>query len=189
MRVTIDMDNLQAIIEEAAKTNTQVAVEEAIKEVASVEVNKVLRGKIEEIVSSAISGYVNDYLRTTKICVGGGWNSKEVEEYTAEEYLRKQIKDVFESQSFVTKNKDRWGNVVEEKRTFQEYVQQQLNAEELVKPYIDKMARSVKEEVNRRVKEMFDDAMRTTLAENVFAIVSASDTYRTVSNSLKLLGT
>lgn len=57
-----------------------------------------------------------------------------------------------------------------------------------MKPYIDKMAKCIKEDVSRKVKSLFDDAMRTTLAENVFEIVSASDTYRSVSNSLKMLG-
>lgn len=140
------------------------------------------------IVNDSIVGYVNNYLKTTKIHIGGGWNSDNVEEYTAEEYLKKQIKDVFESQSFTVKQKDRWGSMKEEKVSFQEYLQNYLNIEAEVKPYMDKMAKCIRDDVNKKVKTLFDDAMRSTLAENVFAIVSASDTYRSVSNSLKMLG-
>lgn len=188
MKVTIDMENLQSIIEESAKINTKNAVEQAIMDVAREKVDSVLRGRIEEIVNEAIVGYVNDYLKNTKIHIGGGWGKKDVEEYTAEEYLKKQVKDVFESQSFTVKKENRWGSTGEEKVSFQEYMQKHLDIEAEVKPYMDKMAKSIRNDVNQKVKALFDDSMRSTLAENVFAIVSASDTYRSVSNSLKMLG-
>ena len=188
MKITIDMEKLQNIIEESAKINSENAVKQAIMDVAREKVNAVLCSRIEEIVNELIADYINDYLKTTKIHVGGGWNSADVEEYTAEEYLKKQIKDVFESQSFTVKKKDRWGAVKTEKVSFQEYLQQHLDIEAEVKPYMDKMAKSIRDDVNKKVKDLFDDAMRSTLAENVFAIVSASDTYRSVSNSLKMLG-
>lgn len=188
MKVTIDMENLQSIIEESAKINTERAVEDAIRDVAHTKVDAVLRGKIEEIVNNSVAGYVDDYLQTTKIKIGGGWESKEVEEYTAEEYLRKKVSEIFEAQAFVTKKKNRWGDWDETKVTFKEYLDEKLDAESMVKPYIDKMAKQIKDEVNRKVKSSFDEAMRNTLAENVFSIVSASDTYRTISNNLKLLG-
>lgn len=188
MKITIDMENLQSIIEESAKINTKNAVKQAIMDVAHAKVDSVLCGKIEEIVNDSIVGYVNNYLKTTKIHIGGGWNSDNVEEYTAEEYLKKQIKDVFESQSFTVKQKDRWGSIKEEKVSFQEYLQNHLNIEAEVKPYVDRMSKCIRDDVNKKIKTLFDDAMRTTLAENVFEIISASDTYRSVSNSLKMLG-
>lgn len=188
MKVTIEMENLQKIIEESAKINTEKAIDEAIHDVAHEKVNQVLRNKIEEIVNSRISEYVDDYLKNTKIHIGGGWDRKEVEEYTAEEYLKKQIKDIFESQSFVVKYKDRWGDWREEKKTFQEYIDSQFNAESIVKPYIEKMAKQIKDEVNSKVKSTFNDAMRTTLADNVFTIIASSETYRTITQNMKLLG-
>lgn len=188
MKIIIDMENLQSIIEESAKINTKNAVNQAIMDVAREKVDTVLCSRIEEIVNELIVGYVNNYLKTTKIHIGGGWDNDNVEEYTAEEYLKKQVKDVFESQSFTVKQKDRWGNMKAEKVSFQEYLQSHLDIEAEVKPYMDKMAKCIKDDVNKKVKDLFDDAMRSTLAENVFAIVSASDTYRSVSNSLKMLG-
>lgn len=188
MKVTIEMENLQSIIEESAKINTERAIEDAIREVAHTEVNAVLNGKIEEIVNNSIAGYVDDYLKNTKIHIGGGWDKKDVEEYTAEEYLRKKVSETFEAQAFVTKKKDRWGDWEETKVTFKQYIDDKLDAEAFVKPYIDKMAKEIKDDVNRKVKSVFDEAMRNTLAENVFSVISASDTYRTISNNLKLLG-
>lgn len=188
MEVIINMDNIQKIIEESAKINTVKAIEMAIQEVARTKVDEVLDGKIEEIVNSSIVRYVDEYLSTAKIRIGGGWDSDTVEEYTAEEYLKKQIKEVFDKQTFRSKHKDRWGNWVETNVTFQEYLKQHFSAEDIVKPYIDKMAKEIKEDVNNKVRTVFDEAMKNTLAENIFAIVSASDTYRSVSNGLKMLG-
>ena len=62
MKITIDMENLQSIIEESAKINTQNAVNQAIMDVAHAKVDSVLCGKIEEIVNDSIVGYVNNYL-------------------------------------------------------------------------------------------------------------------------------
>lgn len=188
MKVTIDMENLQDIIEESAKFNIKNAVEQAIMDVVHKKVDSVLCDEIKKIVNESIAGYINDYLKTTKIHIGGGWDSDKVEEYTAEEYIKKQIKDVFENQTFIAKKRNRWGNMEEEKISFQEYIQNYFNIEKEVQPYIEKMAKGIKNDVNEKVKSLFDDAMRKTLAENVFAIVSASDTYRSISNSLKMLG-
>lgn len=188
MKVTIEMENLQSIIEESAKINTEKAVDAAIHDVAHSKVEQVLRGKIEEIVNSRIVEYVDDYLKNTKIHIGGGWDKKEVEEYTAEEYLKKQVKEVFESQSFVTKQKNRYGYWVEEKKTFKEYIDSQFNAESIVKPYIEKMAKQIKDDVNRKVKSTFNDAMRATLSDNMFTIITSSETYRTITENMKLLG-
>lgn len=188
MKVTIEMENLNKIIEEVVKTNTEEAIQEAIRDIARNKVDEVLGDTLSKIVNDHILNYVDDYLKTTKIHIGGGWSNKDVEEYTAEEYLRKQIKEIFESKTLQTCYKDKWGDSKIQKITFQEYVEQQLNAEQIVKPHIDKMAKEVKDEVNYKIKTLFDGAMRNTLAENVFTIVSASETYKSVSNSLKMLG-
>ena len=73
------------------------------------------------------------------------------------------------------KQKNRWDNMEEKKVSFQEYLQKHLDIEAEVKPYMDKMAKRIRDDVNQKVKALFDDAMSSTLAENVFAIVSASD--------------
>ena len=188
MKVTIEMENLQSIIEESAKINTERAVQDAIRAVAREKVDEVLRGKIEEIVNNSIAGYIDDYLKNTKIQIGGGFKSKEVEEYTAEEYLRKQVAEIFEAQALITKTKDRWGDWTETKLDFKEYVDSKLDVESVVKPYIEKMAKQIKDEVNRKVKYTFDEAMKTTLADNVFTIVASSETYRKITQNMKLLG-
>lgn len=188
MKVIIDMGELENIIEDAAKINTEKSINEALRDVAREKVDSVLKGKIEEIVNNSIVGYIDDYLKNTKIHIGGGWDSKEVEEYTAEEYIKKQVKEIIEEGVFVTKKQNRWGDWETNKKSFKEYIDEQLNTEALVKPYIDKIAKQIKEEVNSKIKSTFNEAMRTTLADNVFTIVASSDTYRTITQNLKLLG-
>lgn len=188
MKVTIEMENLQNIIESAAEKNTEQAIKEAIKEIACNKVDEILEDKIEDIVNDSIVGYVDDYLKNTKIQVGNSWSGDGIKEYTVEEYLKKRVTEIFENQKFKTEYKDRWGDKRTKEISFKEYIEEKITVEHVVKPYIDKMAKQVKDDVNKKVKSVFDEAMRTTLAENVFSIVSASDTYRTISNNLKLLG-
>lgn len=189
MKVTIEMENLQSIIEESAKINTERAIEDAIREVAHTKVDAVLKGKIEEIVNSSIVGYVNDYLKNAKVHVGNSFNGEGVKEYSVEEYIRKIVSDTFSSQRLTVKRTDRYsGRYYDSEVSFQEYIDEAFSPESIVKPYIDKMARQIKDEVNRKVKTVFDDAMRSALAENVFTIIASSDTYRTITQNMKLLG-
>ncbi len=51
MKITIDMENLQSIIEESAKINTKNAVEQAIMDVAHAKVDSVLWAKLRELLT------------------------------------------------------------------------------------------------------------------------------------------
>lgn len=188
MEVIINMDNLQDIIEGAAKKNIETAITESIYRVAREKVDEIIKDSIEEKVNTEISNYIDYYLNNTKIVVGNTWIDKDVKEYSVEEYIKLQVASILENNVLVAKTKDRWGNYQENKVSFKEYIDSKLDTESIVKPYIDKLAKQVRNDVNSIIKNTFDEAMRVTLADNVFALVSASDTYKSISNSLKLLG-
>lgn len=188
MKITIDMENLENRLEGTLNQNIETTIKEAFTEVVSEKVETVLEGETTVSVSEIIEEYVRDYIETAKVQVGNSFRGEEVKEYTVEEYLRKQIADIFENEVFVMKKKDRWGDPMNKRISFKEYLDEYCNPEKIVTPYIEKMAAKIKDDVNCRVKSVFDETMRTTLAENVFAILSASDTYRNITNNLKLLG-
>lgn len=188
MKVTIDMENLESVVEETLKENSEKAIQQALHAVVEKKVNAALGSDVDNAVSSIVESYIREYLATAKIQVGNSWKGEEVKELTVEEYLKHQVSDIFESQVFSVKTKDRWGNTQTDRTTFQEFVERHFDVEKYAKTYLEKIARNVKGEVDAKIKSVFDDAMRHTLADNVFAIVSSSDTYQKVSNSLKLLG-
>lgn len=107
MKVTIEMENLQSILENAARINTEKAIQEALVEVAHNKVDEVLKGNIEQIVNDSIAGYVEDYIKNAKVQVGNSWSGEGVKEYTVEEYLKNQVAEIFQKQMFETKYKDR----------------------------------------------------------------------------------
>ena len=106
MKVTIDMENLENIVESALNKNVEQAVKEAAKEEVRNKVNEVLKEKIEEIVNSSIESYINEYIKTAKVQVGDSWKGEEIKEYTVEQYLKLKIIDIFDNKSFEIKKKD-----------------------------------------------------------------------------------
>lgn len=188
MKVTIDMENLEDVIKQSCEKNAESAMQAAMKSAVKEKIDAALKDKADEYIAQKIDEYIQAYLSETKIQVGNSWSGEGVKEYTVEEYVKKQISDILGNQKFTRKVKDRWGDWNEETIDFKAYIDSKIDVDGTIKPYMENIARQVREDVNRRIKSMFDDAMRRNLADNVFAIVSSSDTYKKVADSIKLLG-
>lgn len=188
MKITIDLENLEQMVQDALENNAESAIKIAVKEAISEQVGKILSSETEKTANQVIEEYIREYLQNAKITVGGGWDEEGVKEYTVEQYLKKQINDIFESKSFTAERTDRWGEKKRTKVSFQDFVTSYLKVDELLEPKIKNMVEEVKKDVNRRAKEILDTSMKNALADNVFAIVSASETYRKISDGVRLLG-
>lgn len=188
MKVTIDMENLEKMVADTCNKNAGKAIQDALESVVREKIDEVLGEKTDEYISHKIEEYIQAYLSTTKIQVGNSWSGDGVKEYTVEEYVKKQISDILSDQKFTRKVDDRWGGRKEETVDFKAYIDSKIDIENEIKPYMEKIARQVRDDVNHRIKSMLDEAMRKNLADNVFTIVSSSETYRKVSESIKLLG-
>lgn len=190
MKVTIDLENLGNIVEGALEESMKETVLEAVKTVVREKVDACLKEETENSVNDAIRSYVEDYIKDTKVQVGNSWDDEGVKEYTVEEYLKQKVKYAFEKQVFTREAKDRWGDRTtrREEISFKDYVDSQMNVDAEIKKYMDKLAKEIKNDVNIKVKSVFDESMKTTLAENVFNILASSDTYRTITRNIQLLG-
>lgn len=188
MKVTIDLENLESIVQTTLEQNSGEAIHKALESVVQKEVDRVLESDVGNSINTIVESYIREYLDTAKIQVGNSWNGEGIKEFTVKEYLKTQVAEIFENKVFSVKEKDRWGDMKTEKVTFQEFIEKHFDVEKYAKTYLEKIAREVKKEVDCKLKSMFDDAMRHTLADNIFTIVSSSDTYQKVQNSLKLLG-
>lgn len=188
MKVTIDLENLSELVQTSIEKSMEETVQEAIETVVREKVDKCLEDETSNTVNDAIRSYVEDYIKETKIQVGNSWDGEGVKEYTVEEYLKMKVANIFEKQLLTTKVKDRWGDYRESTVSFKDYLDNAVNIEASVKAHIEDMAKKVKCEVNNKVKAMFDDSMKSMLTENVFNILSSSDTYRTITRNIQLLG-
>ena len=188
MKVTIDLENLESVVQTTLEQNSSCAIHKALESVVQREVDKALENDVDEGINKIVESYIREYLATAKIQVGNSWSGEGIKEFTVEEYLKSKVAEIFEKQIFSVKSKNSWGDTYTETITFQEFVEKHFDVEKYAKTYLERIAKDVKNEVDRKIHSMLDDAMRHDLADNVFAIVSASETYQKIQNSLKLLG-
>lgn len=188
MKITIDMENLSNIISDAAEENVTAAMEDAMKCIVREKVDSVLKDKADDEINAQISRYITEYLSTANVTLGDSWSGDEVRTITVEQYLKEKVSKIFKDQILSVPVKNAWGSNQSKSVTFKEYIDETLNVDYDIKKGIETIANEIKVEVNRKIKTVFDETMRRTLADNVFSIVASSDTYRTITNNLKLLG-
>lgn len=188
MKITIDMENLTNILSDAAEENVKAAMNDAMKSVVREKVDSVLKDKADEEINAQITRYITEYLSTATVTVGDSWSGDEVRTITVEQYLKEKVSKIFKEQILSVPVKNGWGDERTKSVTFKEYIDENLNVDYDIKKGIESIAKTVRAEVDQKIKTVFDETMRRTLADNVFSIVASSDTYRTITNNLKLLG-
>lgn len=188
MKLTLDLENLESIVKATLEENSKSAIDDAIQSVVREKVDRTLENDCDKAISTIVEGYIKDYLSTAKIQVGNSWNGDGVKEFTVEEYLKYQIATIFKEQCFTIEAKNSWRSKETKKVSFQEYVQMYFDVESYLKKDLERLASDVKRQVNYKIKTLFDENMKRTLADNVFTIVSASETYQKVKSSMNLLG-
>lgn len=188
MEITIKMDNLEEIIKNTLNSSTTEALEKAFKEVVEEKLDNELHDTFNNIINNKIASYVDDYLKSTTITVGNNWDGNGIVTYTVEEYLKHKINKIFDEQVLTTTVTDNWsGRKLTKTLSFEEYLNNKLDIDKLVKPHIDKIADKTKQEVNNKIDSMFNNTMKSMLADNIFNILKSNDTYRNVIDNLKLL--
>lgn len=190
MKVVVEMENLSQIVEDSLKNNVQEAVDHALKDIVREKVDDVLKDSLSDSINSQIDAYVREYLESATVTIGNSFEDDDVRTVSVQQYLKEKIKDIFDKQIIRLQPKNRWGERTGHAApvSFKDYVDEMVNVDSVVKAEIDKMAASVKREVNTKIKNTFDNAMRSALADNVFSIISSTDTYMTISKNMQLLG-
>ncbi|WP_024348006.1 hypothetical protein [Lacrimispora indolis] len=161
-----------------------------LKEQLKSEVMREIKGIILEDIQSDIKGsvvkiteeLVREIYENEVIRIGGGWN-EEPKEYTIKQFIMEQIKDSFRDGEVKIKRKDRYGDWRTDKVSFTDWVTSECVTGEVQK-HVDEQMKSVRDEINRKVKKIFDESTRSMLSENVMSILLANDTYRKIENSI-----
>ena len=188
MKITVDMENLSALVEESMENSLTGIIKQEIQEVVKNSVDEQIKEIVGNEVNKAIKEYINDYLKNTKIKLGGGWNNEPERTLTVEAFLKEQVDEIFSSKTLKFKKKDRCGYTKEERVTFEKYIESYCDTiTPTIEKEISKIANELKDRVNKNIKTTFDESMKNVLAENVFAVVASSDTYRNVLDSVKLI--
>ena len=106
MKVTIDMENLETLVQTTMEKNIENIVKEQIEGTVKKVADNLAKKTIEEKVSENFQRFVDEYIENTKIKVGGDyWGDTEEKEYTVEQYIKKELKERLDSKRLRAKKK------------------------------------------------------------------------------------
>lgn len=190
MKVTIDLENLENLVQTTMEKNIEnivkTQVESAVHEVA----DDLAKKEIRDTVADNFQRFVDEYIATTKITVGGGyWDNTESKEYTVEQYIKKELKNKLESKTLRVKKKGRSSSYSDdyEDVSFEEYIKRQFNFENDIKKVLDTFMDDIRTQVNTTMKNTFDVATKNMLSTAVLNILGANETYRQIEHNIKCI--
>ena len=189
MKITFEMDNLQDLIEKSVSGNIEEAVKSQVEDTIKEQVTKLGGDIISEVVTKNFNEFVNDYITNTKITVRKEdfWGDADVNEYTVEEYIKKCLKERLDNEKFKTKNKyDRYEEV-----TFDDYIKNHYVGymEKEIEKKMDSYFIDIRDQINRTMKETFDNTTKDMLSSTVLNILTQNNTYKQLENNIKSIAT
>lgn len=191
MKVTIDLENLENLVEGTIEKNIESVVKEQVESVIKKTVDKMAKDTINNVVSANFERFVDEYITTTTIKVGGNsyWDNEETKEYTVEQYIKKELKERLESKTLKAKKKGRTSSYSDdfENVTFEEYINRHFDFDEMIKKDLDKFMDDIRKQINKTMKDTFDNSTKSMLSNAVLNILSANDTYRQIESNIKCI--
>ena len=84
MKVTLDLEDLGQIIERTVSDNLETVINKQVEECVKEQIDALAKNVISEKVSENFQRFVDEYIATTKIKVGGNsyWDDEEAKEFT-----------------------------------------------------------------------------------------------------------
>lgn len=191
MKVTIDLENLESLCQETIEKNIESVVKEQVSAVVSKTIDRLAKEAINDAVSQNFERFVNEYITTTKIKVGGNsfWGDDEVQEYTVEQYIKKELKERLESNTLKAKKKGRTSSYSDdyEQVTFEEYINRSFNFDAEIAKEIDKFMDGIRKDINNTIKETFDNSTKNMLSNAVLNILIENDTYKKIESNIRCI--
>ena len=190
MKVTLELDNLENIVQTTLEKNLENIVKEQITDIVEKTANDLLKDTINTQVSENFQHFIDEYITTKKIKVGGSyWDNEPKQEYTVEQYIKQQLKEKLDSKKLKLKQKDSYGRYTNnyEEVSFETYISRQFDPSEEIKKELDAFMNDIRKQVNTTMKKTFDNSTKSMLSNAVLSILSANDTYRQIENNIKCI--
>lgn len=191
MKVTIDLENLEQLVQTTTEKNIETIIKKQVAETIRKTIDELAKEVIADTVTENFQRFVDEYIKTTTIKVGGNsyWDDEEQKEYTVEQYIKYELKKRLESKKLRVKKKGRISSYSDdfEEVTFEEYIKRSFNPEELIKLDLDKFMDEIRKDINKTMKETFDNSTKNMLSSAVLSVLTANDTYRQIENNIKCI--
>jgi hypothetical protein len=190
MKVTLELDNLENIVQTTLEKNLENVVKEQIADIVKKTADNLMKDTINAQVSENFQHFVDEYITTKKIKIGGSyWDNEPEQEYTVEQYIKQQLKEKLDSKKLKLKKQDSYGRYTNnyEEVSFETYISRQFDPSEEIKKELDTFMDDIRKQVNTTMKETFDNSTKSMLSNAVLSILSANDTYRQIENNIKCI--
>ena len=190
MKITLELDNLENIVQTTLEKNLENVVKEQIADIVKKTADNLIKDTINTQVSENFQHFVDEYITTKKIKIGGSyWDNEPEQEYTVEQYIKQQLKEKLDSKQLKVKKKGRSGSYSDDYEyvNFENYISRQFDPNDLVKKELDTFMDDIRKQVNTSMKETFDNSTKSMLSNAVLSILSANDTYRQIENNIKCI--
>ena len=93
MKITLELDNLENIVQTTLEKNLENVVKEQIADIVKKTADNLIKDTINTQVSENFQHFVDEYITTKKIKIGGSyWDNEQNMEYTVEQYIKQQLK-------------------------------------------------------------------------------------------------
>lgn len=187
MKVIIDMENLESLLEKSLDENINTVIKEEVDNMIHTTISSSVKAAVDEISNKSIESYINDYIKTAKVKTGGGLYSKEEEMvYTVEEYLRKKLSEILESKTLIVKERDYVRDCfVDKEVTFEEFIKRSFDFESIIKQRLTSFSKDLKYEINAILTDNLNETTKNAISETLFELLNESDNYKKIVDKLK----
>lgn len=189
MKVTIDMDNLEHVLEKVLGENIEKVVREEAEKILQSTISNCAKDVIDNIANKSIETYVNDYIKTATLKTGGGLYPREEEKvYTVEQYLRKELAEILDSKTLTITKRNYISDCFEKKKvTFEEFIKESFNFDEIIKKKLNEFSKELKIEITEILNNNLNQTAKNALSETVFKVLTESDVYKKLTDNLKYI--
>lgn len=181
VEVKFPVDDIFAGVKAAVKAELETELRKDIKQEITDGIKRQILEEIKEEITRdtniIVKQIIEDIYDTEKIVVGGGWNNP-AKEYTLRDYIIQQVKErVTDGEVVVDEDKDNtsWYNTEQFRKWFTDQcVTPEINRQ------IKKNIADIQNDVNKRIKEVFEDGTKNMLSESVASVLMANETYQKI---------
>lgn len=177
LQINFDVENFAKGIATAVKKTLKKEIIAELKK----SILEDLKDDIQKNIATMSEEIVREVYENEKIVLGG-WG-EEKKEISIKQYLLNRIRDSFKDGKFITKRKDRWGDVETEEVSIQQYINSKIDFSAIQKD-VDREIDRMRKDINSRIKDIFDSSTRQMLSDNVLQVLMANETYQKIQSNI-----
>lgn len=179
LKIEYDMEDMVLGIKEAVKEELKPEIAEEIRSEIKEEIKAGIMNMVKEQIPEDTSQWLKDIMgeiyNTEIIKVGGGWN-EEPKEFTFREYVIEQVKNRII-------NNDCGAKKSYSGESFNAWFRDKCVDTDIQK-VIDREIKTIRDDVNSKIKSMFDSSTKQMLSEAVLNVLMANDTYKKIEANI-----